>query len=113
MAIPKYGTDRYEGINYERMRNYRLNRTKDMMKKHGLGCLVTWDAWDVRYISGVYVTHPCKWLEFQSVILPVNGDPYIDGGAVFSKSIMPVESPWIKPEQILHSGVGVNKMIHT
>ena len=49
MAIPRYGTDRYEGINYERMRNYRLNRTKEMMKKHGLGCLVSWDAFSITY----------------------------------------------------------------
>jgi len=107
------GNDRYEGINYERMRNYRLNRAKEQMKKDGLGCLITWDAWDVRYLTGVYVTHPCKWLEFQCSILPANGDPYINGGPVFSKSIMPVEAPWIKPEQLLHGGVNVNKMCHT
>ncbi len=104
------GNDRYEGINYKRMREYRLNRAKEQMKKDGIGCLITWDAWDVRYLTGVYVTHPCKWLESQYAIVPINGDPYISAGAVFSKSIMMQESPWIKKEQLLHGGLSMTKM---
>ena len=105
MAIPKYGTDRYEGINYERMRNYRLNRTKEMMKKHGLGCLVTWDAFSIRYITGTYVTIPTRWIESQAVILPVNGDPYVYAGGGGRPSRMIDEMPWLKGK-IFPGGIG-------
>ena len=44
MSFGKFVSDRQETINYERMRDYRLKRAVDQMKKDGLGCLVTWDS---------------------------------------------------------------------
>ena len=78
MAFGKSGTDREERINYERMRNFRLGRTREQMEKAGLGAIITWDAWDVRYISGAYVTVPTRWMEAQAAILPRNGDPLVE-----------------------------------
>jgi len=92
----KFATDRQERINYERMRNYRLARTREQMKKDGIGCLVSWEAWDIRYIAGVYVTIPTRWLEGQCVILPRNGDPYVYAVTSFSPYRMREEIPWLK-----------------
>ena len=105
------GTDRLEGINYPRMREYRLNRTKEMMKKHGIGTLVTWDAWDMRYICGAYATIPCRWFESQFVVLPVNGDPYLYGMTSFSPYIMREEMPWMKGK--IFASPGNTKMNHS
>ena len=52
MPHGRMATDRFEGINYERMRNYRLNRCKEIMKKHGIDMLVTFDYPAIRYITG-------------------------------------------------------------
>jgi len=90
------GTDRYEGINYERMRNYRRERTRDFMKAYGIGTLVTWDAWDIRYITGDYVTIPCRWFESQYVVFPVNGDPHGFLQTSFSEFAAREEMPWFK-----------------
>ncbi len=96
MTYGKFATDREERINYERMRNYRLARTKEQMEKFGIGCLISWDAWDVRYVSGVYVTIPTRWVEGQCVVLPRNGDPYVYATTCFSPYRMREEMPWLK-----------------
>lgn len=37
--------DRLGGIDWERMRAYRLKRTKEAMEKFGIDVLITWDAY--------------------------------------------------------------------
>jgi len=96
MAYSKFGTDREERINYDRMRKYRLQRAKEQMKKAGLGALITWEAWDIRYLTGVYVTIPTRWMESQAVILPTNGDPYVFAGGSGYPDRMRREMPWLK-----------------
>ena len=104
-------TDRLVGIDYARMREYRLNRTREMMKKHGIGTMVTWDAWDMRYIASFYATIPCRWFEGQFVVLPVNGDPHAFGITSFSQYAMREELPWMKDK--IFNGVGSTKMSYT
>jgi len=70
MVFGKSGTDREERINYERMREYRLARTKEHMKKYDIGCLISWEPWDMRYIAGAYATIPTRWIENQCEELP-------------------------------------------
>jgi len=106
MLFGKYGTDRAEGINYERMRNYRLKRAVDQMNKDGLGCLVTWEAWNIRYLTGVYVTHPVKWTEGQCVILMKDGNYYVNAMYCFDRSEMEVEMPWLKGKMLPALGGG-------
>jgi len=96
MVFGKSGTDREERINYERMREYRLARTKEHMKKYDIGCLISWEPWDMRYIAGAYATIPTRWIENQCVILPRNGDPYVYGMTSFSPYAMRQELPWLK-----------------
>lgn len=96
MAFGKSGTDREERINFDRMRKYRLERAREQMKKEGLGTLITWDAWSIRYLTGVYVTIPTRWAEWQAVILPRNGDPYVYGGGSGYPYRMRQEMPWLK-----------------
>jgi Xaa-Pro aminopeptidase len=96
MAYSKFGTDREERINYDRMRKYRLQRAKEQMKKAGLGALITWEAWDIRYLTGVYVTVPTRWMEMQAVILPTNGDPYVFAGGGGYPHRMRQQMPWLK-----------------
>lgn len=104
-------TDRLVGIDYPRMREYRLNRTKQMMKKHGIGTMVTWDGWDMRYIASAYATVPCRWYEGQFVVLPVNGDPYVYGNTSFSPYAMREEMPWLKNK--IFAAAGSTKMSWT
>ena len=92
----RMGTDRYEGINYERMREYRRERTRQFMKDYNIGTLISFDAWDIRYITGHYVTIPVRWFESQYVVFPVNGDPYGFYQTSFSEFAARDEMPWMK-----------------
>jgi len=112
MTYGKFGTDREERINYERMRNYRLARTKEQMEKFGIGCIISWDAWDIRYISSAYVTIPTRWMEGQCVILPRNGDPYVYAATSFSPYRMREEMPWLKNKVWAMLGIS-SKMAET
>ena len=88
-------TDRMVGIDYDRMRKYRLDRMKKEMEKNGVGTLVTWDEYTIRYICGGYVTIPLRWAKSQLVVLPRNGDPYLYMCTSFSPYAMQEEMPWV------------------
>lgn len=112
MAVGTFGTmgsDREERINYPRMREYRLKRTKEAMEKSGIGCLVTWDPYSIRYITGVYVTIPLRWAESALVILPRNGDPHSFALTSFSPYVMREELPWLKDK--IWPGIGGNQKL--
>jgi Xaa-Pro aminopeptidase len=111
MAYGKSGTDREERINYERMREYRLARAREQMEIDGLGALITWEAWNIRYLTGGYVTIPVRWLESHAVILPRNGDPVFYGGPSFSCYRTREEMPWLKGK--VFPSKGSTKMART
>ena len=87
--------DRYEGINMDRMRKYRLQRTRETMAAHGVGTLITWDPYAIRYITGGYVTIPNRYNGRQSVIIPRNGDPICMFMSSFSMAALNEEMPWL------------------
>ncbi len=111
MPHGKTGTDRLEGINYERMREYRLARTREQMDKAGIGTLVSWEPWDIRYISGAYVTIPIRWMEACFVVLPRNGDPHVFINTSFSHEAVKEKMPWLKGK--VFSTVGLLKLSPT
>lgn len=111
MPYNQMAYDRLQGIDFPRMREYRLKRTKEMMEKHGIGTLVTFDAVNIRYITGVYVTVPCRWVEQQFVVLPRNGDPHCFVSTSFSPYKMREELPWLKGK--IWPSLGLTKMKNT
>ncbi len=92
----KYATDRFKQIDFERMRAFRLNRALDQMKKAGLGALITWEEWDIRYLTGMYVTHPVKWMESQWALVLRDGSYYVAAGYIFNRMEQEEEMPWLK-----------------
>lgn len=96
MPYGRMAYDRLAGINFERMREYRLQRTKEAMAKHGIDVLITWDAYSIRYITGGYATVPCRFPQAQMVVLPINGDPHCFLTTSFSCYELRKEMPWLK-----------------
>ncbi len=87
--------DRYASFDFDRMRKYRLARAKAAMKEFGIDLLITWDAWDVRYLTSSYVTIPTRWLEANFCVLPIDGDPYLFNATSFESSSIRRELPWL------------------
>jgi len=56
-----------ENINYERMRNYRLERTREQLNAFGVGAILTINEWNIRYITGTWTaawTTPSSGLRY-------------------------------------------------
>jgi len=104
----RIASDRYTSIDYARMREYRLTRTKKMMEERGLGTLVTFEPWDIRYITGSYVPPAVKWPEGVFVVLPRNGEPHMYS---FSPYSLRAEMPWMNDR--IWSQLGITKLLFT
>src|SRR4030067_3587861 len=69
-----YGTqsvDWEERINFDRMRQYKLNRMKEMFKKPDEGAMLAINEWNMRYITSTwnaYLTTPSSGL--RSALVP-------------------------------------------
>lgn len=94
MAFGKYAVDYEQRIDYDRLRDERLQRAKDQINKEGLGAFITWDAANIRYLTSYYVTTPMRAAESQFVIVPRNGDPILFGGSTPSE--INRRMPWLK-----------------
>ena len=96
MPYGTMATDRYVGIDYDRMRKYRLKRTQEQMKKDSIDLLITWDPYSIRYTTGAYVTVPNRYASAQCAIIPVEGDPWAFVLASFDPFALQGQMPWMK-----------------
>ena len=46
-----------ENINYERMRNYRLERAREQLNAYKVGAILSINEWNTRYITGTWTPH--------------------------------------------------------
>lgn len=95
MSYGSMGTDRTKTINYERMRQYRLDRTKNLMNEEGLDVLISWEPWNLRYITGVYVPMSTRWSSQQFVVLPRNGEPHLFSYTCYTSEGLQEDMPWM------------------
>jgi len=88
-------TDDIVKIDMERLRNYRLERTRAQMRREGLGALLLFEPHNVRYTTGFRVP-TYGWLEPRWwVLLPVEGTPILWGiGEI--KDIYQDRMPWVE-----------------
>ena len=54
------GTDWQQRVNWDRLRNYRLNRARDAMRKQGLGALLCMYDENVRYVTSTITPGWCR-----------------------------------------------------
>ena len=97
------GLDWQQRINWDRLRTYRLERAREMMKKHGFGAMLCMYDENVRYLTGT-LTPGWNRLKpgLRYAILCGDGQPVLfeqgDIGAQVER-----HTPWIPPENIRYS----------
>lgn len=101
--------DRLEGINFSRMREYRLNRIRAEMAKNNIGVLVSWDPYTIRYVCGGYETVPTRAIRGQFVVVPVNADVHAFISTSFSRYKLMEEMPWMKGN--IHATIKATKLV--
>lgn len=74
--IGQFAKDLEEGINFQRLREDRLRKTREAMKRHGLGAIVAGKEDNSRYITG-FRGLTAEGSLYRYVVLPVDGDPVL------------------------------------
>src|SRR5262245_6004676 len=100
-------TDWKEGINWARVREWRLKRAHEAMERHGLGALVLFYDENMRYVSST-LTPGWNRLKpgLRYVVLPAGKDPIVyEQGDIGAH--LEVHSPWIPKENIRHSYIWI------
>ncbi len=95
--LPAHGhsaVDFEERINFRRLHNYRLGRTRQALQKSGLGALLTFDNNNIRYISSTVIGEWARDKVARYSLLTGNGDPYVwDFGSAAAHHRL--NSPWL------------------
>jgi Xaa-Pro aminopeptidase len=92
MRYGQMGVDFEERVNYERLRNERLNKAKQALCNSGLGALLCYDFDNIRYITGTHIGEWCRNKMARYTILPQGAEPLLFDPATPAKRI---SSPWI------------------
>ncbi len=102
-AFGVLSSDWKEGINWERVRNYRLERARAAMKKHGLGAILCMYDENLRYISST-LTPGWNRLKpgLRYGILVEGKEPIVYEQGDIGEHLK-VHNPWIPHENIRHS----------
>jgi Xaa-Pro aminopeptidase len=87
--------DNFRKIDFEKLRNDRLERAKAQLNKDGLGAILLFDSDNIRYVTSFNVLHYTRRDPRYYALLPRNGDPYLwcIGG---SSEVYREELPWLK-----------------
>ena len=97
------GMDWQQRVNWDRLREYRIERARTMMKKHGLGAMLCMYDENVRYITGT-LTPGWNRLKpgLRYAMLCGDGRPILfeQGDIGFQ---IERHSPWIPKENVRHS----------
>jgi Xaa-Pro aminopeptidase len=92
MRYGTMGVDFEERVNFEKLRNERLAKTKTALQASDLGSLVCYDFDNIRYITGTHIGEWCRNKMNRYCILPRDGEPLLFDPATPAKKI---SCPWI------------------
>jgi Xaa-Pro dipeptidase len=66
-----------ERVDFRRLHNYRLARTKQSLAKSGLGAMLVFDQYNIRYISSTVIGEWARDKLIRYCLLTGNGEPYV------------------------------------
>jgi len=101
-----------ENVNYERMRNYKLERTREQMKAYNVGAILTINEWNIRYINSTWTAHwttPSSGLRYSLFATNAKG-PIIYEQAEIGYHTRQM-CPWLDKVKIAITGTGWSSII--
>jgi len=90
------GADWQERVNFERMRQDRLNRAKEQMEIHDLGALVVYDGANIRYLTGSFQGNWKYNIFIRYAVLPRGGEPVLFETAGSDLVCAKMDLPWME-----------------
>jgi Xaa-Pro dipeptidase len=77
LALGQMAVDFEERVDFRRLHNYRLGRTREALARSDLGAVLTFDQHNIRYISSTVIGEWARDKLTRYCLLTGNGDPYV------------------------------------
>jgi Xaa-Pro dipeptidase len=99
MTLGMMASDVEERVDFDALRAYRLQRTREQMEKYDLGALLCFDLDNIRYITSTHLAEWARGKYWRWCLLPRGGEPIlfeVGSAAVVKRRLC----PWLRPENI-------------
>jgi Xaa-Pro dipeptidase len=98
-------------VDFRRLHNYRLGRTRQALARSDLGAILTFDQHNIRYISSTVIGEWARDKLTRYCLLTGNGDPYVwDFGSAAKHHRL--YAPWLHPDHCRAGLLGLRGAIH-
>ena len=95
-----------ERVDFRRLQGYRLGRVRQALARSGLGALLVFDQYNIRYISSTVIGEWARDKLTRWSLLTGNGEPWVwDFGSAARHHKL--YAPWIPEKQSLAGMVGM------
>jgi Xaa-Pro dipeptidase len=99
-----------ERVNFRRLHEYRLARTRAALARAGLGAILCFDQYNIRYISSTVIGEWARDKLIRYTLLTGNGDPYVwDFGSAARHHKL--NCPWLAPDHCRAGNPGMRGAI--
>src|SRR5215472_9312733 len=111
MALGQMAVDFEQRVDFRRLHNYRLGRTRQALAQSGLGAILTFDQHNIRYISSTVIGEWARDKLTRYCLLTGNGDPYVwDFGSAGKHHRL--YAPWLHHDHCRAGLLGLRGAIH-
>src|SRR5262245_50732292 len=111
LALGQMAVDFEERVDFRRLHNYRLGRTRQALAQSGLGAILTFDQHNIRYISSTVIGEWARDTLTRYCLLTGNGDPYVwDFGSAAKHHRL--YAPWLHHDHCRAGLLGLRGAIH-
>ncbi|MBM3539280.1 MAG: aminopeptidase P family protein [Alphaproteobacteria bacterium] len=111
MNFGMMSVDFEERVDFRRLHNYRLGRTRKALAGSGLGAILTFDQHNIRYISSTVIGEWARDKLTRYCLMTGNGDPYVwDFGSAAKHHRL--YAPWLKPDHCRAGLLGLRGAVH-
>ncbi len=90
------GADWQYRVDFDRLRQERLQRTREQMDAHDLGALVLFAGANIRYVTGSYQGNWKYNINIRYVVLPNGGEPVLFETAGSDMQCAIIDLPWME-----------------
>src|SRR6266849_2289966 len=110
MALGPTAVDFEERVDFRRLHRYRLARTRQALAESGLGAVLCFDQYNIRYISSTVIGEWARDKLIRYCLLTGNGEPWVwDFGSAARHHR--IYCPWLREDHVLAGNPGMRGAI--
>jgi Xaa-Pro aminopeptidase len=111
LALGPSAVDFEERVDFRRLHRYRLGRTRQALAKSGLGSLLVFDQYNIRYMTSTVIGNWARDKLTRYALLPGSGDPHVwDFGSAAKHHRL--YAPWLHQHNCHAGMLGLRGAVH-